>query len=1780
MADPKDAKERDPLVDELEDWDRSFDSLHERTDPGPLEVREAAAGSAVAEAAATAPGQMLAHPAKRATTEELLEDLLDDEDLSLEGEPELLGELLGPAGAKSAAAEAPDIAFVARASSREEANRMLERAEAYFAATPSERLAAADETSQGSAPDGQNLGDDFLEALGGALDSLVEVPPPAPPRDSELDHLVDTALGGAVPLGSGTLLVGPDVSPDLPPSYFSESVPPLDLEALDIPQEVACETASRSDLLAGELLLCERELELFTDPQARSKLHLEAGRLAEALGDLKGATAHYKQALAGEPRLTGAGRGLRRIARSEEDWSAVVGELEAEATSEEGKSSQALNTYRGELLMALGEEEGTHSAADEGDFRALFSALELAFVDADLSAMAGAALRLADLLADSPLGSALVGVAAREQRGGAESHSMWQRASALAPDDSALALLAGAAAEATGDRAAAWKAYERAAALVSEDSSELAAAFAWRASVLLRESGDDEGEGASQNLLSRHLAEDPLGLAVLARAASRRGDRIAAASHWQRLAAESGEAPLRNWALGRAAGLVPGPAAFAWLEGALEADPMDAASREELIAHLETSGDLDAVLELERRSGESALAVQRLAALGRRAEARAELDGTSLTHLGGILDVELCTNVPERARALVAAAEREVELSSRVRAAARAAEALEVAAGMDRALSGEAAAAWRRVLDLDPGSARAEVALVRLALESGDVADLAAADQLVSPSPLTVALAIRQAGLAPPETVEGALREARTAAPEDPRPRALLGAILRGEERVSEAAALWEERAEELESGEERAALRYRAASALADAGVELERAARLATAAATSVPSFVAAAELADHLQARIGRSVESPSFRRGGISLPAAELDEMSSAIRRAERFEAEGRAEAAGDIYRALLDATPGDPLLLAGRKRAAAASGDEATLAALAIDAIKAADAEADPPRRAAAYAELARLDERRGDSDAALMAWETAWTADPGRAELQRVLERAYIERGQWEDLARVYFEVAALERSSAPWQADLFALCGRFLTLGKASEEDIRDAYRATLARSPRHREALFQLESRERRRGPSAALAALEDAVAGYFGDDAHAAASFAVRAGETWRALGHTDEAIAHYRRAEEEVPGFFPALRGWRYAALDAQDWTGFAAATIREADWNASEARRAELYHLAGVVQMDRLGDAEAAFESLRKALIAEPGHLDTFRRLRDLSKNIGTVDDRVAILRTRLGVEAERERRIKLHHELARLYLGACEDPAAARGELAAILELDSSNVSALALLCDLDWKLGRWNDAAEGLARWAKLETDAQRSRDIYLRLGTLFVDHLPDSRRALQSFQRVLRYDPQNGEALRRVADLGVATEHWTLALRACEQLIVHASSDADAIAYLHRVAKIFSDGLADFSRAERALRVALDRDPAHPAAFAALVDHYRGRGELDSIRVQADRVVAAMRQRLAADPADPAAYQVIARAMRARSETGGTGAAVVARSADELAFLLSDAGAAPLDAAPDPERPPLAGLKSDAADELLYPRQASPSWRALFAILGPRLAKHIGTDVRRHGVGRGDRVRGARDPLAALALEVAGELGIPELDIYLSEKMPAVLAVEPTAPPSLILGAGLANLGRPAELRFAIVRQLKLASADFAAPLQLGEKRFGHLLAALLRQLRADYVPPKADLEAVVAEQQKLRRLIPSGLLQELSPYAVGLAADSIAPAEVYFALESAGDRAGLLGSGSLSASLRVLARITGHSSVQLALGDPRIADLVHFAVSEEHIALRDLLSGPPPA
>jgi tetratricopeptide (TPR) repeat protein len=1504
----------------------------------------------------------------------------------------------------------------------------------------------------------------------------------------------------------------------------------------------------------------ERELEVTWDADVRVELLLDAGYLAGVAGEAARALQHYEAALALAGSTRPALAGMRTLALRRGDLREAARLIESELPSATPAERIGLAQYRLDLLLALGERDLARQAVSEllvlrGDDLPLWLAsAELAVRDRRMVDLATAFEHLAtidDAMLRSAAATGRAAVAVQAAVSTAAASWFTVAADADVPASAArIEAIRYLAAAGNGDDAGA--ALLEVALHVDRDDPITAAGFALRAQSWITSRDSERGRetiAEAAQLAARGAPKDALVARSVAESALA-GEEANIASHafvrWTRCKSSRVE---RAYAAARAAELEPARFGRLWSQ-VLELDPGDDYATARLRAAHVAGGALDQAIELDlaiaRESGNDAPVVRAARALvddgevERAIELLAERPASPVVREALADAYAMDAQWEDSARVLDALANEPGSLAVEPLAWWRAhawTTAWRNAAPEDAVtLARTALDAWAAVLEHDRRAPVAHANAMRLAASLNDAAILGkvlARARANESSPWAGAsLALRHARAVFATDPKLAVNLARAASSQIDDPRCTMTALLAAASRneLATAASVLEERATRLETDAgskvnfEPVMLRTRAAW-LALEGNDVSRARALLTTVDAKVPDLVS-------------DLIAVATLRSGGVApKPAASTLTrtcFARLVHDADLAVAAGSPALALEMYTRALAMRPGDPIAAGPLVRLARQLGNHAALAALARDLLRAADTAGDVIGQADARELLGMVAIIRGEHAAARTELATALRLDPSRWDLLATLEIETAASTAERELLDVRdLLLARRDASSAGLALDTAVLAMR----RNARSPDLAARWHAVLAAAPSDRNALFHLESYLRGSGASEELARTEERIADTF-DDTRAKAAFLTRAGETYGDLGLHTAAVDSFARAHEAEPAYTPTLDAWRSAALAGEEWIEVARATLLDALREQDAERRASLEHFAAVALMDKAHQRELAIDSLIRALEAQPAHTDSLLRLRMAVQTAAEHEQYTTVLSRRADVETDIATKVELLRLLAEEQRELGNTDEAVRW-YRAMLAIEPADVRAHAAIAECSTDPRDKKRLADAIQARIPLERDVEVLRALHYRLGELHLDDDPGA--ALAAFKQALAYRADDGESLRRVIELAVRQRDWQTAALMSDRLIdVEMQPERRGDALL-RAASVHLHGFGDRERAAQLVGDALQASPTETAALDLL--HQLG---LDHER---PAIASGMRERLAADITDGAAARMLSRTAPNRR---------VARIAAELADLLGFAGDAERALLAEPPVAEPARLVGEAATPLLFEDSSEPALRHIFRVFAGPIARVLGTDVGKHGVGRKDKLASSQ-PAVAGVRAVATALEIKEPDVYVSASHPYAIIAEPTRPISLVLGNAITADETTGCVRFAAGAALVLARLSLAIPARLPPNELAVVATALVALVRSSSTDTLAP--AVVSAMHQLRKHATAAMLDEARPAAASLS--TINAVALARDLKLAGLRAGILASGSLHTALTLLAGAV-RAAPRTLLDDMSIRQLVLFALS----------------
>ncbi len=270
-----------------------------------------------------------------------------------------------------------------------------------------------------------------------------------------------------------------------------------------------------------------------------------------------------------------------------------------------------------------------------------------------------------------------------------------------------------------------------------------------------------------------------------------------------------------------------------------------------------------------------------------------------------------------------------------------------------------------------------------------------------------------------------------------------------------------------------------------------------------------------------------------------------------------------------------------------------------------------------------------------------------------------------------------------------------------------------------------------------------------------------------------------------------------------------------------------------ASRALLLSAAAALfeQGERLDEADAAYGDALSAAPDFPPALDGRLRLRQRAGEWAEAAAAAAALAAQMR---DPDNQVELYEEAARLCLERLGDQTAAVAHFRAVLAARPGHPDALARTLEILEASGEWSDAAAVLSDQIEAITDEPVRADLLVRRAQILSDRLGDVLAAISDVERAARMRHGSPDLLRLLAELHVAAGHWADAARAWEQLAEAAPDPATRRDALLAQARIWTDRVPDYARAQRILAEAATLASDDRGVLSALAQVSRHSGDL----------------------------------------------------------------------------------------------------------------------------------------------------------------------------------------------------------------------------------------------------------------------------------------------------------------------------------------------------------
>lgn len=940
---------------------------------------------------------------------------------------------------------------------------------------------------------------------------------------------------------------------------------------------------------------------------------------------------------------------------------------------------------------------------------------------------------------------------------------------------------------------------------------------------------------------------------------------------------------------------------------------------------------------------------------------------------------------------------------------------------------------------------------------------------------------------------------------------------------------------------------------------------------------------------------------YRSKGESEQLVEVLRMEAAVRDAPTehanllfqvatvWEDADKNDLAIEAYKEALTHVPGHAAATRALERLHAATGDHAALANWLESEAQSA---ADPVAGAAAWLRLGLVAQYvLQQPQRAVTAYEKALALDPDHLEALQELETLKLS----DPVARNGYRLRLAEQVrephlSASWLANAAM---EFERQGKGDAALL--AWKTAHQRAPDNARFAWGLEATLWRRADHAAVAELLEARQSREPLQVMKLARAMRLARLAEGPLAAPDRALAAYRNALELSPGFLPAQRGIAVLLEKRGDL-----AALRELLREESAGSQVKADALAGLqrcVELSRkLNDADGLIADLRALVALDPtqaaAQTELEERLAEKAGGAGKVQLQLKRAEQRLAAGA-RDEAARAFFEVAETLLKELNDRPAALQALERSVAAQPRQPDVLERYAELAVEAGRHVDAAKALT--LRMEFGGPQLPALRWKLALLLHDTLNDPDRAAPVLQQVLLEQPQNVEALTRVAAMLAKRRLFPQAIEAYRRLAELDTSPGKALSHQLRVAQLH-DEAGELPNAAVAYRRVLEQNPNEPgvldrlvaiyeqanrpAELVALIEQQASQSSgptASALRVKtatlhlglrdSPKAIAALRLAVDAEPTTIEPRLMLADLL-AREPNQTVAAIAEYRAllavdpfrveAYHALFRLYDAGkqvdrqlciaqllqffrqANELEQvfATDargrvPQETQERLSTSDLETLLLHPGQRSAMAYAIEAI-GDQLSKIYPADLEKQGLGRSDKLK-PESPLVKPFKSICTSLGIEKFELY-QGKRGAQVTLENSDPQSVVFGPDLVRKHQTREQKFLMARAaLGLRLRNLLA-FRLDEVELIDLVGAAVKRAAPSFAAfGSTDADFV----KKVGKAISREAIKTLEGLAPDLEREPLQVPELVEAMGFSADRAGLLYCGDVSAALGVVLR-----------------------------------------
>jgi tetratricopeptide (TPR) repeat protein len=478
------------------------------------------------------------------------------------------------------------------------------------------------------------------------------------------------------------------------------------------------------------------------------------------------------------------------------------------------------------------------------------------------------------------------------------------------------------------------------------------------------------------------------------------------------------------------------------------------------------------------------------------------------------------------------------------------------------------------------------------------------------------------------------------------------------------------------------------------------------------------------------------------------------------------------------------------------------------------------------------------EERLGDNNRAVEAYNEVLTVDPQNLPALKALERLYEKTGNME----AYLDVIEHQLEVTGEDDERVALYQRMAQVWEeqfSKNERAIDNLQKILLIDDRNQRAYRDLERLYR-------IERNWDALVENYRRHILVATDPGERT-ELYSAMGHVyeeelhdpDRAIEAFGDVLSFDPDHVDALRGLARLYEQTEQWER-AVEVMQRLVGSVDAKDKVDLNYRLGKIFDEQMRVPETAEERLIEALAIEPTHVPSMLALLNLYRRRGD-----SMKAAQLMVRAEANtpnvlEKTRLLYEAGKIYQTDIGDEDKATELYARTLALDPEHVEAAEPLAELYFRRAQWGPLVSVLEMLAR-KADRKANKELnvlYYRLAKA-ADQLGEGDKALRYYKQAYELDSTHLPTLLDRANLLYRREQWDDAFKLYQTILVHhreSQKDSDIVEIFHRIGQIKLK-VGERPKAINMFEKALEIHPGHRPTLEALVDIYSAAGDWEAV-------------------------------------------------------------------------------------------------------------------------------------------------------------------------------------------------------------------------------------------------------------------------------------------------------------------------------------------------------